>query len=175
MTRTRQEIQAKAAGQSQAAARDIITKASNAIDILGDRNVSIFGDGNVVIKNLYVSKGNTPMKPTREMDTRGCNSVSQIHATVTRCRDGQALVVLDSEPFNGMEVRPHDLRRLAENMTALAEMANRLPMGGKHWKPTTVQIGRSGLTPVSHALAPVDYSLGKIDYTKKPGDGHEGE
>lgn len=166
MTRTRQEVQAKAAGQAQAAARDI----TNAFDAIG-----ILAEGNVVIKNLYISKGNTPMKPTRNMDAPGGDSVRPIHATVTRCRDGQALVVLDSEPFNGMEVRLHDLRRLAENMTALAEMANRLPMGGKHWKPTTVQIGRSGLSPVSHALEPVDYSLGKIDYTKKPGDGHEGE
>lgn len=88
-----------------------------------------------------------------------------IHATVTRCRNGQAMVVLDSEPFNGMEVRPHELRRLAENLTALADMANHLPMGGKHWKPTTVQIGGSCLTPVSHSLAPVTYALEPMAYS----------
>ena len=64
-----------------------------------------------------------------------------IHATLTRCRHGQPLVVLDSEPFNGMEIRPHDLRRLAQRLTALADMAARLPIGGKHFRPTTVNFG----------------------------------
>ena len=64
-----------------------------------------------------------------------------INATITRCRHGQPLVVLDSEPFNGMEIRPHDLRRLAQHLTALADMAARLPTGGKHFRPTKVNFG----------------------------------
>jgi hypothetical protein len=63
-----------------------------------------------------------------------------INATVTRCRYGQALIVLDGGPFNGTEIRPHDLRQLAQQLTALAEMASRLPVGGKHFHPTRVVI-----------------------------------
>ena len=66
-----------------------------------------------------------------------------INATITRCRHGQPLVVLDSEPFNGMEIRPHDLRRLAQHLTALADMAAKLPACGKHFRPTQVNFGGS--------------------------------
>lgn len=66
-----------------------------------------------------------------------------ITATLTRCRHGQPLVVLDSEPFNDMEIRPHDLRRLAQQLNALADMAVRLPTGGKHFRPTHVIFGES--------------------------------
>ena len=68
-------------------------------------------------------------------------SQGPINATLTRCRHGQPLVVLDSEPFNGMEIRPNDLRRLAQHLTALADMAARLPTGGKHFRPTKVNFG----------------------------------
>ena len=64
-----------------------------------------------------------------------------IHATVTRCRHGQPLIVLDDSPFNGLEIRPHELRLLAQNLNALAEMAARLPTGGKRFRPTRVAIG----------------------------------
>ena len=64
-----------------------------------------------------------------------------LKATLTRCRHSNALVVIDSSPFNGMEIRPADLRRLAQQLIAVADMADRLPMGGKHWKPTRVEIG----------------------------------
>ena len=67
--------------------------------------------------------------------------IRPIQATLTRCRDNQPLVVLDSEPFNGLEIRPHDLRRLAQQLAALADMAARLPTGGKHYRPTKVQMG----------------------------------
>lgn len=60
--------------------------------------------------------------------------------THTRCRDGQALVVLDSAPFNGLELRPGALRELAQHLLLAADMAARLPTGGKHWKPTQVQM-----------------------------------
>lgn len=68
----------------------------------------------------------------------------QISATLTRCRHGQALIVLEDRPFNGLEIRPHELRQLASELTALAEMAARLPTGGKHFRPTRVVIGEKG-------------------------------
>lgn len=64
-----------------------------------------------------------------------------INATVTRCRHGQPLIVLDGSPFNELEIRPLELRTLAQNLTALAEMAMRLPTGGKRFRPTRVVIG----------------------------------
>lgn len=64
-----------------------------------------------------------------------------IQATLTRCRHGQALVQLESEPFNGMEIRPNELRIMAQQLVAIADMASRLPLGGKHWKPTRVEVG----------------------------------
>lgn len=64
-----------------------------------------------------------------------------IAATLTRCRHSNSLVVLESSPFNGMEVRPADLRRMAQQLIAIADMADRLPLGGKHWSPTVVEIG----------------------------------
>lgn len=64
-----------------------------------------------------------------------------INATLTRCTGALPLIVLDSRPFNGMEVRPAELQQMAQQLLALADMANKLPMGGKHWKPTKVQMG----------------------------------
>lgn len=64
----------------------------------------------------------------------------KIEAKITRCRHGQALVVLDSEPFNGLEIRPHDLIKLAQQLSSLGDMAKRLPMSGKHWRPSKVVI-----------------------------------
>lgn len=63
-----------------------------------------------------------------------------IKATLTRCRHGQALVVLEGQPFNGLEIRPGALREMAQQLNALADMAARLPTGGKHWRPTQVQM-----------------------------------
>ena len=65
----------------------------------------------------------------------------KLNAALTRCRHGEALVQIDSEPFNGMEIRPAALRRLAQQLIATADMADRLPLGEKHWKPTRVEIG----------------------------------
>lgn len=64
-----------------------------------------------------------------------------IKATLTRCRHNNALVVIESAPFHGMEVRPADLRRMAQQLVAIADMADRLPLGGKRWKPTRIEIG----------------------------------
>lgn len=55
-------------------------------------------------------------------------------ARIDRCRDGQPLVVLPDRPFNGLEIRPHDLERLGEQLIAIARMAKQHK--GKH--PTTV-------------------------------------
>lgn len=63
-----------------------------------------------------------------------------ISATISRCHSGQALVILDSPPFNGLEIRPTDLLHLAERLKALAEVANRLPTSGKHYRPTKMQM-----------------------------------
>ena len=62
-------------------------------------------------------------------------------ATVTRCREKQPLIVLEGGPFNGLEIRPVELRRLAQNLAALAEMAVRMPTGGKRFSPTKIVIG----------------------------------
>lgn len=67
-----------------------------------------------------------------------------INATLTRCRNSLPLVVLNSAPFNGLEIRPNELRQMAQELSALADMAARLPMGGKHWRPTHVQLGAAG-------------------------------
>lgn len=64
-----------------------------------------------------------------------------ITAKLTRCRHGQPLVELDSAPFNGMEARPDELRRMAQQLTTLADMADNLPTGGKYFSPIKVCIG----------------------------------
>lgn len=69
-------------------------------------------------------------------------SFARLAATISRCRLGQPLVTLDSEPFNGLEVRPDELRRLAQQFTALAEMAERQPTSRRyHHCPTKVEVG----------------------------------
>ncbi|WP_310613048.1 hypothetical protein [Limnohabitans sp.] len=77
-----------------------------------------------------------------EQKNRGVD-VPWVTATLTRCRHGAALVELTSEPFNGMEIRPSALREMAQRLTAIADMAVKLPTGGKHFKPTTVVVGKS--------------------------------
>lgn len=67
-------------------------------------------------------------------------SIRPIKATLTRCANHQALIVLDGL-FNGLEIRPADLREMAMHLNAVADMAARLPLGGKRWKPTLVEIG----------------------------------
>ena len=51
----------------------------------------------------------------------------KITATLTRCRFKKPLVQLDSAPFNGMEIRPDELRYLAQQLIALADEAERQP------------------------------------------------
>ncbi len=64
-----------------------------------------------------------------------------IQATLTRCCHGQALVILNGGPFNGVEIRPGQLRQLAQTLNAIASMAAQLPTGGKHWQPSQLQLG----------------------------------
>lgn len=63
-----------------------------------------------------------------------------ITATLTRDRHAHPLVTLNGGPFNGVDFYPAELRRMAQKLIAIADMANRLPIGGKHWKPTTVTL-----------------------------------
>jgi hypothetical protein len=60
----------------------------------------------------------------------------EISATLTKDRHDQPLVV--SAPFNGLEIRPTDLRQLAQQLNALADAASTRPGGPKHWKPLKV-------------------------------------
>lgn len=71
-----------------------------------------------------------------------------ITAILTRCRHGQPLVQIDSQPFNGLEATPVELRALAQHLLTLADMATKTPTGGKHWTPTRVQIGTA--KPAQH-------------------------
>lgn len=64
--------------------------------------------------------------------------MNTITATITRCRDGKPLVELRDQPFNGLEVRPDELRELARKFIALADMAER---SGRHFTPTRVTLG----------------------------------
>jgi len=66
--------------------------------------------------------------------------MSTIQATLTRCRNAQPLIELQGGPFNGAEIRPAELRQLAQHLLALADLSVKLPMGGKHWRPTVISI-----------------------------------
>lgn len=64
-----------------------------------------------------------------------------VKARLTRCNHGQALIALESPPFNGLEFRPAQLRDLAHNLLTVADLATRIPLSGKHWQPREVTIG----------------------------------
>lgn len=70
--------------------------------------------------------------------------MSTLTATLTRCRNSQALVTMESAPFNGQDMRPQELRELARQLLALADMADKHPTTGKHWRATRVQIDQEG-------------------------------
>lgn len=75
-------------------------------------------------------------------------------ATLTRDRHGNPLVMLNGGPFNGVDVYPADLRRMAQQLAAVADIAIKRPTSGKHWKPVTVTLGTA--TPsLEEVLAPV--------------------
>ena len=65
----------------------------------------------------------------------------KITATLTRCRHGKPLVQIDSAPFNGMEIRPAELRRLAQQLIEIADGADRCPLDSKHWRSTRIELG----------------------------------
>jgi len=64
-----------------------------------------------------------------------------VKATLTRCRDQKPLVVIDSEPFNGLEIRPNDLLVLAQQLTEIANLATATPTKSRHFSPTKVCLG----------------------------------
>lgn len=61
-----------------------------------------------------------------------------ITALLTCCRNKRPLVVLESSPFNGMEIRPEDLRDLANELVVIANLAE-VDVQKKNWKPVRVQ------------------------------------
>lgn len=65
----------------------------------------------------------------------------QVAATLTRDRHAHPLVTLNGGPFNGVDIYPAELRRMAQQLLAVADIATKLPTGGKHWRPTTVVVG----------------------------------
>ena len=78
-----------------------------------------------------------------------------ISATLTKDRHGQPLVTLDGQPFNGLDIYPADLRQMAQQLFALADMASTLPTGPKHWKPMKVTTGtkqKPEKTPFDHVF-----------------------
>ncbi len=62
-----------------------------------------------------------------------------ITVLLTRCRYQKPLAVLESEPFNGLEIRPAELLTLAQQLVAIADAAERA-MDEKHWKPTRIEM-----------------------------------
>jgi hypothetical protein len=65
--------------------------------------------------------------------------VKKIKAVITSCRHGQPLVVLESEPFNGLEASTDQLRAMAEALNQLANRAqNHVPRLGR--KFVTVEV-----------------------------------
>lgn len=64
--------------------------------------------------------------------------------TVKRCKNAHPLISIHSAPFEGLELRPNALIGLGQSLIAAAELANRLPTGGKHWRATRVFINSSG-------------------------------
>ena len=61
--------------------------------------------------------------PNAEQKAMEWSNASSIAARITRCQDGQPLVVLLDKPFDGWEVRPHDLERLGEKLVSIARLA----------------------------------------------------
>ena len=108
------------------------------------------------------------------------------------------LVVVDSEPFNGMEIRPHALRLLSENLTeiggtedAAKAQETSLPSmeGSEEFDEMVKTIARNLVRErlqkhfvrqkVDYTIKPMGYRLQKhfvrqkVDYTIKPKGKHE--
>jgi hypothetical protein len=75
------------------------------------------------------------------------NLNTPIAATITRDRQGQPLIILDGQPFNGVECSPAKLRGLAQQLAGLADMAGNTVMKGKHFRAqrVTLEIMPAGL------------------------------
>lgn len=92
-------------------------------------------------------------------------SMTPIAATLTRDRHAQALVTLNGGPFNGVDIYPADLRRMAQQLAALADMATKLPTGGKHWKPTRVAVVTTQINPTTASVSVIPAE--QIDATRE--------
>jgi len=123
------------------------------IDALSLKNPALYA----AYKEAFMVRG-LPLDPTRhpmgEEPTTPIppvTSAASIQATLTRCRNGQPLIVLEGGPFNGLEITPQALRQLAQHLSALAEMSLRIPTAGKRFRPTRVVIGGEANQPAKEA------------------------
>lgn len=62
----------------------------------------------------------------------------KVTALLTRCRNKRPLIVLESNPFNGLEIRPEDLHDLAKELITIANLAER-DCGQSNLKPVRVE------------------------------------
>ncbi len=82
--------------------------------------------------------------------------MNPINVTLSRCRHRQPLIELHSQPFNDLEITPKDLRHMAQQLLALADLAQQLPTGGQRFVPTRLVLGDAPLVcPAPQAKAPV--------------------
>jgi DNA-binding XRE family transcriptional regulator len=68
------------------------------------------------------------------------SAMKPIAATVTRDRHGAPLVVLEGQPFNGLEIYPAALREMASQLDALARLAASRPTGAKYGNTLHVEL-----------------------------------
>lgn len=65
-----------------------------------------------------------------------------IACTINRGKDGQPLVELElGAPRDLAALSPMDLEMLGQRLLAVAALAKRMPMGGKHWQVTRMVVG----------------------------------
>lgn len=60
---------------------------------------------------------------SQNSDHTAASALTAVNALITRCRHGQALIVLQGLPLNGVQIRPNQLDRLAQNLAAVAALA----------------------------------------------------
>lgn len=65
--------------------------------------------------------------------------MKKICARITRCSEDKPLVVIHSQPFNGLEARPDELRLLASSMEEMANLAEAQKKPGRGFKPTVYE------------------------------------
>lgn len=90
----------------------------------------------------------------------------KFNTTFTRCRDGKPLLELDGTPFNGLEIRPTDLRRLGETLMWLADLGTALPTDGRDWKATKVEVDAAAYHLLTTDSAPADAAHRSIQFVQ---------